>query len=444
MSARRAPASERASPHLLTSGHSVVRAVLTPREEPHASSAPHTHRGDTAGRRYQDMSIGEMEMALASRPCRRGVEARDGSGAQTERALLEDNRRLIQEKRERKALARQRSREVVEQMIDQDRRVSEGDKANAIGRRHMQRDLAEYYKAEIAEKEKAKANAYRLKVEGGVDAGFFPFVEGENVNKHREAKSIQVREEMRSFLDHQRAKRPPRTDALRAETSLEHPIKYGSGPEGDGSFLPGDEVAPHMNRHPRFLSRAREHMSRRLHDAHVRKALEDKVLHTQAELDMLTQRRQAEQRQFVEGMQVTDALRADISSAKAEERRRNADFLKSQMEERRDREERERYELHGDVIGYYGPEEKPVQGGEQHRDHCLGLIKQMEVDHVRRATDRDARLRQERRLVDNGLAEMSQDRAKERQKSMLHREVLTTTWKSQQKIKQTMKQLDRL
>lgn len=338
-----------------------------------------------------------------------------------------------------KDLARQDSRECFEKLLAQDRVSSEGDKARDIGRRQAQRELAQYYKAEIAQKEQKKAKEYSSKVQSGVEIQYFPFVEGETINKNREAKSAKMREEMRSFFDRQREQKPPRVDTLLAETSLEHQVRYGGG--ADGSVVPGDDVAPHMNRHPRFLSRAREHMSRRLHDAHVRQALEDKVLQTKQELEQLSARKQAEREQWEDGMQVNDALRTDVGQAKASERRKHADYLKSQMEERKRREQRDRDDWHSSVIGYYGPEEKELQGSDMHRDHCTDLIKQMEVDNMRRASSRNARLRQERRLIDNCMAEMSQDRAKEKQKQQLHKEVLTTTWKSQQKIKDAMKEL---
>jgi len=197
-----------------------------------------------------------------------------------------------------------------------------------------------------------------------------------------------------------------------------------------------------MGRHPRFLSRAREHMSRRLHDVHVRKALEDKVEQTRAELEAQSRRRQAELRQWEEGMLVNDALRYDSSQAKATERRKHADFLRSQITERRGRQDQEHQDQHAEIAGYYGPEEKEVQDMGLHREHCSDLIKQMEVDKQRRSSSRNQRLRQERRLIDNCLAEMAQDRDKERHKTVQHREVLTTTWKSQQKIKRAIKNLD--
>lgn len=408
----------------------------------------------------EDMTIAEMESVLAARPMRRNPEqVHNMSAPQTARALLEENKQLIHDKQERKALARKNSREFFDRLLAHNRLVTEGDKAKSMSRRDAQRELAQYYKAKMAEKERVKANEYQAKVESGIDVQYFPFVEGETINKSREVQNQQMRDEMRSFLQSQREQHPPRMDTLRAETSVDHSIKYPMMPfhrsvgssqppdriahGGDDAGFSGDVVAPHMSRHPRFLSRAREHMSRRLHDSHVRQALEQKVQDTKAELEAMAQQKQAEIQQWEEGMRVYDALRYDNGQARVMENRRVQDFIKSQIEERKGKVKQEHQEIFGNA-GYFGPEEKEVQDPDLHRDHCTDLIKQMQVDQLRRESDRSQRLRQEKRLIDNGIAEMSQDRMKERQKALQHREVLTTTWKSQQKIKKTINSIDAL
>jgi len=319
--------------------------------------------------------------------------------------------------------------------------------SNGLAERHrqLQQELAQYYKAKIAEKDRARAGGYRAKLERGVEIQYFPFVEGEGISRGREAESQRQREEMRDLLRRQREERPPRADALLREASLEHSIAYPLGP---GAAAPEEAEAaeaapgPHLSRHPRVLSRAHEHMSRRLHDAHVRRALEDKVRQTQAELETQSQQRQAEQQQWEEGMLVNDALRYDGHQQRALERRRHAQFLQSQMEERKLRQQQEAEAKRAEAPGYFGPEEKEVQGAELHREHCSDLIRQMEVDQQRRACSRSRRLRQERVLNDNCMAEMSQDRERERQKAVQHREVLTTTWKSQQRIRSASRKVE--
>merc|ERR1719221_2009643 len=190
---------------------------------------------------------------------------------------------------------------------------------------------------------------------------------------------------MRGFLKKQKEDHPPRMDSLLADTKFSNPIKYPTAPvHGKPAIIPqkdigdytaeatadidvNDDCSPHIARHPRFLSRAREHMSRRLHDVHVRRALEDKVEQTKAELEAQSRSRLQEARQWEEGMLVNDALRYDCSQAKATERRRHADYLRSQISEGSSRQDREREDRHAEIPGYYGPEEKEVQGSDLHR-----------------------------------------------------------------------------
>merc|ERR1719277_275649 len=113
------------------------------------------------------------------------------------------------------------------------------------------------------------------------------------------------------------------------------------------------------------------------------------------------------------------------------DRRRNAEYLKEQIEERRKKEDSEIQDRRKEPAGYWGPEEKRGKEQDAVRNHCNDLITQMEVNQYRRLDSRSRRIRQERRLVDNCVAEMTQDRERERQKHQLHKEVLVTTWKSQ-------------
>merc|ERR1719399_2238266 len=106
------------------------------------------------------MTDREIELALF-RPTLRPADRIRGQGApQTARALMEENRQLVLEKQQRKALERQSSREFVEKLLADDRVVNEADKARDIGRRVAQRGLAQYYKAKIAEREAERSIAY--------------------------------------------------------------------------------------------------------------------------------------------------------------------------------------------------------------------------------------------------------------------------------------------
>jgi len=434
------------SARLLGAGQGVVLGVPD-----HIPTAPSIKRTD-----HSNLSIEDMESALKAKLLRRPKEdVRSNSGAQTARALLEENRQLIAEKQERRAMAKKNSREEFEKLVVQDRATIEGEKARELSRRKAQRELAHYYKERIGDKEVTKSDAYNQKRANASDSHYFPFVEGETIDRNRQEKSAVMREEMRGYMQQQREERPPRTDKLLEDmkgSSIEYPLDPRPGRRaGDAAKAAQlgiatasiqDEVSPHLQRHPRFLSRAAEHMSRRLQDQHVRQALEDKVLQTKAELQAASHRREMEAQQWSEGMLVNDALRHDRDRAKAEARRQNAETLRSQMEEVRFRNKKDKKDRHHEQAGYWGPEEKSPQDPEVHRDHCADLIKQMEVDQSRKVANKTQRLRQERQLIDNSMAEMSQDRLKEREKAVQHRQVLTTTWQSQQKIKQALDTID--
>lgn len=423
-------------------------AAFTPRGE-----APQTAR--ERSQTISDMTIEEMEAALAGRPTKKFPErVRSTCGPQSARTLLEENKQLIQEKRERKTLARQNSREFTEKLLAQDRRTTEGDKAKETGRRLVQRELSVNYKEKIAEKEQEKAWSYKAKIEGGVGIQYFPFVEGETISKHREMKRAQMREEMRGFLQKQREEDPPRMDSLIAETHVDHTVQYPQmskhggvassiAPMQDVHLAEGD-VAPHMASHPRFLAKAREHMSRRLRDVHVRKALEEQVESTKRELQALQRSRAMQDQTWEDGLLVNDALRYDNEQTKAMDRRLNAQDLQSQIEEKKTKKQAELHKRRGEIPGYWGPTEKELQDPGTHTALCGDLIRQIEVDQQRRISSRNQQLKQERRLIDNCIKEMSQDRRKEQQKIMQHREVLTTTWKSQQKIQEAIKTIEAL
>eukprot|EP00928_Gymnodinium_smaydae_P077353 TRINITY_DN6063_c0_g1_i2.p1 TRINITY_DN6063_c0_g1~~TRINITY_DN6063_c0_g1_i2.p1 ORF type:complete len:486 (-),score=112.64 TRINITY_DN6063_c0_g1_i2:122-1441(-) len=435
------------SPRLQGSGQRILEGAQS-------SSAPATHRGEGRGS-FKNMSVEDMEKALerfSKRPAP-GDKGGRGIAPQSARNILEENKKLIQEKIQRKALEKQNSREFTEQLLANDRRVNETDKAKDIGKNTEKRNLAQYYKAKIAEKEQEKALEYSRKVQGGSEIQYFPFVEGEKIGKTREAQSARMREEMQSFLTQQRAAKPPRQDSMFPDAESNNFHKYPIAPVHGHAVIPGApgnhgvgeagaEVAPHLQRHPRFLTRAREHMSRRLHDAHVRKALEDKVERTKEELEALARRRDVEMRQAEEGTRVFDCLRVDDAQDRAAQRRKHAVYLKKQIEEKAKRASTERSAKQAEPAGYWGPDEKPVQDNEVHRLLCNDLIKQMEVDQHRRLDSRCRRLRQERRLVDNCMAEMTQDREKDRQKAAQQREVLTKTWQSQQQIKKALQQVE--
>lgn len=406
------------------------------------------------------MTIGEMENRLLPKPSKGGR----GSLPMSARELLAENKQLIEEKKEQKALARKNSREMVQKLIEEDRMKSEGIKATVQSKRSMLKDLAQQYKASITRKEEERAALKTSKK--GQPLSYFPFVEGERIAKGRAAKSAVLREEMQGFLQKQREMKPPRNDPLIQDTRVDNVLLYPVVPKATvqsfeasltppesrevqhGDAVPDeelklvDETCPHMQRHPVFLTKARDHKSRRLYDDHVRRTLEEKVEQTKMELALQAKKRKDELATLEDSMLVADALRHDGTTAKADARRRHAMFLKEQIEEQQKRKQMEKADKKMEAAGYWGPEDKPTQSNATHRSHCHDLIKQMEVDQNRKVVDRSMRLRQEKQIVNNCLAQMELDREMEKQKVAQHREVLVTTWQSQLKLREAMRNIE--
>merc|ERR1712046_506024 len=117
------------------------------------------------------------------------------------------------------------------------------------------------------------------------------------------------------------------------------------------------------------------------------------------------------------------------------ERKRNAQYLRAQMADRKARLQSEMDDHRGEPCGYWGPEEKDLQDPRLYRDHCNDLIKQMEVNQSRRLDRKAREIRQERRLIDNSIAEMWMERHHDKMRHTAQQEVLTTTWNSQKKIR---------
>jgi len=141
---------------------------------------------------------------------------------------------------------------------------------------------------------------------------------------------------------------------------------------------------------------------------------------------------------------VNDALRYDGARVKVEERARNATYLKKQVQDRRDKEEREKKDRRAEPAGYYGPEEKGMTDVGTLRQNCQHLIQQMEVNQMRRLDSRSRRLAEEKQVIENSIADMSLDRVKEREKLLEHKDILKTTWESQRKIRQVKERIEKL
>jgi hypothetical protein len=353
---------------------------------------------------------------------------------QSARALLEENAQLVLQKEEARSLSRKKSWDFLNKLMNDEQKVIQEEKAKDAGRRLANRELAQYYKAKIAEKEEQKANSYRSKVDAGIGSQFFPYIEGERIHEERKLQNAQIREEMQSFFREQRDAKPRRIDRLMSgDPNDKH--QYIGVPNDRGS-----DASPALS--PRFLTRPSPHMSRRIQDEHVRRALEDKVRATKEELEKKMKAIQDQAKQFEEGLMVNDALRYDSTNARSLDRKGHAEYLLKQIQEKKDREEDDIRLRRKDVCGYYGPDEKGLPSASMQTEHCATLIEQMELNQRRKIASGIRRREQEQRLVDKSLSLIAEDRDAERQKLAQHREVLVTTWDSQRKIRDVLNRLE--
>lgn len=409
-----------------------------------------------------DMSIADMEAAVRPLPLRRpALQARPSGAPQTARGLLEVNRRLIEEKKERKAMQRKSSREDFERLVERNRASTETERSQALTKRIAQRELAQYYKSKIGEKEKSRANAYTEKLANATSHEHWPFNEGENINKERGEKGRALQQEMRGFLEEQRRTKPPRAEfdplvahnPAKAGPSVQYTVSPRQGlpaiaqapAKSQATSLQWDPAKDsHISGHPRFLQRAAKPSGRRPQsdaEAFAARTLEDKVAQTKQELEAISSRLAAEQLDSQDSLLVNDALKYDKDRAKAFELRRNAEFQQKQMEEKKARSRQEVSDGKGKCVGYWGPEEKPLRDSSIDRVHCSELIQQMEVDHQRKSLERGVNIREERKILSNALQEMAKDRSREHRRAQEEKSVLTQTWGNQQKILEAKRRL---
>merc|ERR1719240_205044 len=176
------------------------------------------------------MSVQDMERCLV-RHQRRPLEKimladAGGGGPHTARALLEENQRLSVKKREVEQMERKASKELIDQIFERDQQNLDNDRIREQKRREAHQALAQKYKSAIVQKELSQAQEYDEKRRGGPGEEFFPFVEGETVERYREEQNSVLRSEMRDWMKKQRDDQPPRRDALLASVSTHHHHHY--------------------------------------------------------------------------------------------------------------------------------------------------------------------------------------------------------------------------
>ncbi|CAE8662203.1 unnamed protein product, partial [Polarella glacialis] len=302
-----------------TAGQSVLRA-MTPRMDSRQSgraggSGPQSARGrldrpDSRG--IQEMSIHEMESVLVDKP-RKKPPAVVGGPPISARELLEENKVLGELKAQQKAGRRQYEKDFVQRLLEEDRMVMEGNKAKEQSKKHAKVQLAQQYKDRIVLNQETKVTTEQNEKHLQQGLGYFPFDEGEQIVKNRDMKKDRMRAEMQEQMQKQKTDRPVRKDGLRRDINAEvqYPLSLSRPPPAKGAGLLSsaddaleladnekmllvDEPPSFMNKHPLFLTKSKEHMSRRLYDEHVRRTLEDKVEQTKAELLALSMKKQTE------------------------------------------------------------------------------------------------------------------------------------------------------
>merc|ERR1719311_1259397 len=394
-------------------------------------------QGVVSARGYDKMSNEEMERRL-SRYSRRPPERikEKHGGAQTAFEVLQENQQLAENKRQERRILRQNSRELIDQIMERDRAVVEKDKSRHRNRRELHTQLATGYKAAIVDRESEDQLREERKQKDRQEE-YFPYVEGETFLKYRQAQREMLSGETRDFLEEQRKQHPPRADSLLASVEKEHRFHY---PADGADILPSEEhcgVGSHIGgKHPRFLTRASMHMCRRTNDDHVKKALQDKTEITQKELMDSARKSHKLNEEMKEGVKINDALHYAQGVKEAQNRQRNALYVKSQIEDRQARKQQEIVEMRKADAGYYGPDEKVPVGSEVYTEHCRHVVGQMAVDKQRKALERDRRVMQEKAIVSNAMRELRDDRACEEEKRQHHQQALVATWASQQQIRQ--------
>jgi hypothetical protein len=390
------------------------------------------------------LQVDDMEKRL-SRYSRKPTGAPQGmppiQGSHTARTLLEENLRLSAMKNEVKKDERRHSKELVDEMLQRDQQNLESDRKKEQKRRDTQKALAQKYRTAILQKELAESQEYQKKQAEGTNEVFFPFTEGETVEQYRQAQSKMLKSELQAHLKEQSERQPVRQDSLMASVSQHHQQFYGS----DNKKGSQNVVPPYMGaKAPHFLSRGREHVSRRINDGHVSEAMDCKVEMIKTQLEQLAVDRHREARQHEEGLMINDALRYDNALQMAAERQKNAQYLKEQIAEREKRANMERKQQRGESCGYFGPEEKNLQNPDAHEDHCRYLISQMGTDQLRRIDEKHSRLQQEKQIVQNTMAVMAVDRQKAAAKTVRQKQVLVTTWNNQKKIRAAKDSVERI
>lgn len=386
----------------------------------------------------------EIEALLSKRDKREAELVRNDP--MSARAVLQENKLLSQKRKADKGRERKDSLALVDRLLEKERQALDNERQKQLDRREQQAVLSKQYKERIIEKESVRENAYATKVAEQRSEAYFPFNEGEVVETYRAHANARLRAEMQEFTEAQRNALPPRSDKLLDSVRVDHNVLYPLAPNARnvkaGEYLKetvakppaeGPAVVPYVCQdYPKFLTRARQYLSRRTETEHVKLAMAKEVDRTRENLERMAAERREDAREHEEGKAINESLRYDDDRAQQIARKQNAEYVHAQMTERETREASHARSLKEAPHGYWGPEEKIAVDKRTFQEQmCKDLVAQMAVNQNRKLDSRDRNLRQERCLVENAVADMLRERDRQVARAAKQKDALKRAWKNQ-------------
>jgi len=335
------------------------------------------------------------------------------------RAVLEENRIEAERVRAEKQRQKRSGRQETAELLREDQQAFGRHQEAQSKRKDMAVALAEHYREEIAARA-ARRKAAKAPVE---EKRYFPFTDGERVEQQQREAKARRQAEMQACME-ELSPRPRRNPQARPPVA-----PY----VGEAAAKP-PQVHSFNDCYPKFLSKAEDHMTRRTDVQHVHRAMRAKMDETYSRLQGEFEQSKQQERQRNAGLALHDRLTGVGAADMLQERRKNAEVLRQQMEDKRQRLSDEKAAYRAHEHGYYGPPNK------QKTDvlvveHKRMLKAQMQEQKSRLEDDREFDLKQDRILNANMLREMVSDHERSAKKVWKYRETLKRSWEQQLKMK---------
>jgi len=370
-------------------------------------------------RDFSGFSIDEMEQML--RPSSRPGAAR---APLTARGVLEENRIAAQNRKDENARVKAEVRAQEVALLEIERGSFDDDIIKDRSKNDAARALADHHKAEIARRAEARRRADQAKARK--DPSHFPFTDGEKLEKRR--KDL-ARAHAQDLLE-QFVTSAPRADPLKPRAVQ----AYG---ENAARPTTAPEVHSFNSHYPVFLTKAREHTLRLADPVANRAAAQQRVAAAYEALqrDYETKLAEREGRGF--GLEKNDSLSAEAQAASLEERKKNADAIRQQMEEKLQKREEEKKQAREESHGYYGPANKGYTVQQSlAKEHANDLKRQIEVDKARAKDLREYELAQDRIYNESQSQAIVSDQRHAIMREKKSQRVLKESWAQQVKMRQ--------